>query len=53
MGRWRTCCCWWASDRWVGSNIVAGLVEDLSVGWWLVVVGPWPVGEWWFCNKPN
>ena len=31
---------WW--------SVVGKLVEDLSVGRWLVVIGLWPVGGQWF-----
>ena len=33
--------------------VVGQSVEDLSVGWWLVVGGRWPVGGQWFCNIPS
>ena len=35
---------WW--------SVVGKLVEDLSVGRWLVVSGLWPVGGQWFCTMP-
>ena len=33
--------------------VVDQSVEDLSVGWWSVVGGRWPVGGQWFCNIPS